>query len=530
MTDTGDPPEHELVVTEGVRAAAKQLVTGAANALGDRFWAIAMAISLVIIVGVAFGMRWHVLTSDGPIPGSAPFPVGIDGYFYPIQVRSVLEHGVLRYPASPLTFYWMVPFTLIAGPIAGAKLGAALGGALIAIPAYGIGKRFGEHRGAGLVSAVLAATTATSCFLAFEFVKQAIGLTVALCALWAILVAIEQRTRRSIVIATFTLALAFATHKLAAALVLVIIIPEIALIVRRELFGRRLIYVVLVVIGAATASLLLGIIAPKRFVSITDLSLIKDLVSSNLHLTAPALVMDHYELAYNYEPLIAGLLSIAALALLSDAKHKPTAIAVCIAGIVIALPFLRVDDPQGLGFRLRVASFVPLALAAAIVARKIPQPVAMILAAVLLMIEATTSHPDGLVKTHPVLSAAVENARGKIPDGKTVIIGERHILYMVDWYTGAEVSLRPEPVPLAQRIRMLGLVMIGGQGSSVDRALDAARTHPELDPPIGLHAGYRNGLVLVPEPTWNWILQQLPQRAREFYAPWPVDVFPASQL
>lgn len=517
---------------DGIRAATRSLVEGAASALSDRFWAIAMSGALVIIVATAFAIRWYVLQSDGPLPGSAPFPVGIDGYFYPVQVRSLLDHGVLRYPASPLTFYWMVPFALIAGPIAGAKLAAALGGALIAIPAYGLGKRLGESRGAGLLGAVLASTSATSCFLAFEFVKQGIGLTVALTALWAILVAIEQRTRRRIATAAVMLALAFATHKLAAALVVLIIVPELALIVRRELFGRRLIYVVLVVIGAAIASLVLGAIAPKRFISTTDLALVKELVSSDWHVTAPALVMGSFELTYGYEPLIAGLVCVAALVivLVSDVKHRPTALAICIAGIVIALPFLRVDDPQGLGFRLRVASFVPLALAAPIIVRRVPHQIVLALAVACLGLEARRDHADGVVKTHPALAAAVENARGKVPAGKTVIVGERHIMYMVDWYTGADVSLRPELVPLARRIRMLGLVMIGGQGSSVDRALDAARTHPELDPPIGLHPNYRNGLVLVPEPTWTWILQQLPPRARAFYAPWPVDNFPAVQL
>lgn len=529
MTDERELPPRGA---DGLRAATRSLVEGAANALSDRFWAIGMAGALVLIVGTAFALRWHVLATDGTLPGSAPFPVGIDGYFYPVQVRSLLEHGVLRYPASPLTFYWMVPFALIAGPIAGAKIGAALGGALIAIPAYGIGKRLGESRGAGLVSAVLASTSATSCFLAFEFVKQAIGLTVALAALWAILVAIEQRTRKRIAIAAVMLALAFATHKLAAALVVIIVVPELALIVRRELFGRRLIYVVLVVTGAVIASLVLGTVAPKRFISTTDLALVKQLVSSDWHVTAPALVMGTFELTYGYEPLIAGLVCIAALVivLVSGVQHRPTALAICIAGIAIASPFLRVDDPQGLGFRLRVASFIPLALAAPIIVRKVPHRATLAVAVALLVIEGSRDHTDGVVKTHPALATAVEAARGKIPAGKTVIVGERHIMYMVDWYTGADVSLRPEPVPLARRIRMLGLVMIGGQGSSVDQALDAARTHPELEPPIGLHPNYRNGLVLVPEPTWTWILQQLPPRARAFYAPWPVDNFPTVQL
>ncbi|HEY0250407.1 MAG TPA: glycosyltransferase family 39 protein, partial [Kofleriaceae bacterium] len=449
-----------------VQRGANQLVLGAADALRDRFWQIGVGVSLALVVVAGFWQRWHVLAVN-------ELPVGIDGYFYPVQVRSLLEHGVLRYPASPVTFYWMTPFALVTDPIVGAKLGAALGGALVAIPAYGVGKILGGHRGAGLVAAVLAATTATSCFLAFEFVKQGIGLTVALAALWAILVAIERRTRRSVVIAAFAIAIAFATHKLAAGLVIAIVLPELAHLARRELFGRRLIYLVLVAIGVALGIVLLGVIAPKRFVSPSDLALVKDLVSSTAHVTAPALVFPDRELHFAYEPLLAGLVCIAALSVawsrpaVTGPHHRLTAIAICALGILLALPWLSVDDPQGLGFRLRVAAFVPLALGGAIIVGALRHALfGCAIAAVLVAYELPRAYlagvqPAGVVPTSPVLAGAVANARGKIPEGKTVIVPERHILFMVDWYTRAAVNLRPELVPLSERIRMVGLVWIG---------------------------------------------------------------------
>jgi hypothetical protein len=92
-------------------------------------------------------------------------------------------------------------------------------------------------------------------------------------------------------------------------------------------------------------------------------------------------------------------------------------------------------------------------------------------------------------------------------------------MFMVDWYTRADVSLRPEPIPYAQRVRLFGLVFIGGPKSPLDHALDAARDQPE--PPIGLHPRYRNGLVLVSEPTWDWLLTQLPAADRAHFAAWP---------
>jgi hypothetical protein len=36
-----------------------------------------------------------------------------------------------------------------------------------------------------------------------------------------------------------------------------------------------------------------------------------------------------------------------------------------------------------------------------------------------------------------------------------------------------------------------------------------------------LHESYRNGLVLVAEPTWSWLLGHLPDRERAHFAAWP---------
>ena len=80
--------------------------------------------------------RSRTATSSSP---RRPYPVGVDGYFYPIQLRSLLEHGHLQYPPSPLTFWLMAPFAAVTDPITGAKLGAALLGALVALPAYAVG-------------------------------------------------------------------------------------------------------------------------------------------------------------------------------------------------------------------------------------------------------------------------------------------------------------------------------------------------------------------------------------------------------
>src|SRR5690242_2837316 len=133
------------------------------DAPADRATRAAIAIGLVGLVVWSAWARYRFLASS-------PYPMGVDGYFYPIQLRSILEHGHLQYPASPLAFYLMAPFAALTDPITGAKLGAAVGGALIALPAYAIGARIGGNRAAGVAAAVIATTSVGSWYLSVEFV------------------------------------------------------------------------------------------------------------------------------------------------------------------------------------------------------------------------------------------------------------------------------------------------------------------------------------------------------------------------
>src|SRR5207302_493507 len=122
---------------------------------------VVIAGALVALVAWSLWQRWRLVTAS-------PFPLGVDGYFYPIELRSLLDHGALQYPTSPLAFYLLAPFAAATDPITGAKLGAALFGAMIAVPAYGVGARLGCSRGAGLVAAVLATTSVGSAYLTIE--------------------------------------------------------------------------------------------------------------------------------------------------------------------------------------------------------------------------------------------------------------------------------------------------------------------------------------------------------------------------
>jgi len=498
-------------------------------------WRAATLAVLVALVVWSAWQRWQALSIS-------PFPLGVDGYFYPLQVRSLLETGALQYPSSPLTFWWLAPFAAATDPITGTKLGAAIGTALVALPAYGVGWHLTKQRGAGLLAAVVATTASTSMYLTSEFIKQGIGLTVALTAIWLLLRALASPTRTRIALALVGFVLSLLAHKLAAGVVIAIAIPAVFEEARGRGFlrGRRLLYTVVAGVMFAITALVLGLVAPERFLSPDDLALASDIVTTNAHWDGPALVTPNLTLSFDHEAAIAGGLALVAAVLLAlrvgegvaPDIHKRSrgtrmvAWTIVVLAIVIALPWLAVDNPQGLGFRLRVSAFVPLSIVVALVAAGAASLLAgrqrevALVALAVLVARAPHSRGEGRVLPHPSMVSAVMAATSKIPAGTTVIVPERHIMFMTAWYTRAPVRLRPEAVPYGERVRLLPGAFIS-LGSPFEEALEHARADSHIaEPPLGLHPRHRNGLVLVSEPTWEWLLAALPANVRTYWARW----------
>ncbi|MDQ3369254.1 MAG: glycosyltransferase family 39 protein, partial [Myxococcota bacterium] len=264
-----------------------------------------VAMALLALVALSFDERWRLLTAS-------PFPLGVDGYFYPVQLRALLETGGLQYPASPLTFWLMAPLAAATDPITGAKLGAALFGALIALPAYAVGARLGQGRGAGLIAAVLATTSAGSAYLTIEFVKNGVGLTIFVLAVWLLLRALESATLARIGLAIAGGILALLAHKMAAMLLLLVVVPAVIAEAagRGVLRGRRLLYVLGGVALVIALVFVLGAVFPQRLPSPTDVHLLREVASRDAAWTAPALVTPRATLRFGYEALLGGGLGV----------------------------------------------------------------------------------------------------------------------------------------------------------------------------------------------------------------------------
>jgi len=114
----------------------------------DRYW-------LVILVAIflfSFILDIYLLTRYS-------LSYGIDGAFYDIQVRNILNYG---FPASndpPLAYYLLTPFVVVTGSsFLGIKLGMAFLGSLMAFPAYLLTQCYINKKGVGSkIPALLAA-------------------------------------------------------------------------------------------------------------------------------------------------------------------------------------------------------------------------------------------------------------------------------------------------------------------------------------------------------------------------------------
>src|SRR5262249_2028245 len=155
-------------------------------------------------------------------------------------------------------------------------------------------------------------------------------------------------------------------------------------------------------------------------------------------------------LTFGHEALVGGAVAIAAAIAL--AIQRPTggvrviAWTSVVVGVLLALPWLAVSDPQGLAFRLRVAAFVPRALNAAVgfgsATGKLNREIAAAaLALAIISYASTRDRTEGQVLAHPALVAGAIATAHYVPENATAIVPERHIAFMIAWYARAKVAL-----------------------------------------------------------------------------------------
>jgi hypothetical protein len=464
---------------------------------------------LAALAAWAFWDRWQFLN------GTA-YPTGVDGFWYAVQLRSILDGEGLYYPAAPLSLWLMTPLAAASDPVTGAKLGAALAAAALPLTTYPLGRRIGGERAAGLFAAILVATSAGSFYLATEFVKNAVALPIGMGALTTLGWALERPSRGRLALAGLLVAATGLTHGLVLAFVLVAGAAPVAVaLVDRGSFRAA-------GIGAAVALVAVSVLAWRAS------GLLGGLFAADADWSIPALRLGDRVLLFRHEAAIAGLAGLTAIALVfvkrvgtgAPLRDRSLALGPALWAVFFALPWLDVTDPQGLAFRVRVMAFAPLALAAALALshafsrldRTWRMSALMLCAGLALYRPGRYEAP--VVRADPAMAAAVAAAR--VPAGDMIVCPERHLVFMTVWYTGVETRLDPASVPAARRWR---LVPMSYMSENLVRAIDEAREAGRIA--TGLHRGNPNGLVLMPEATWDWVLGRLEGGERAWYQRWP---------
>jgi len=134
------------------------------KSIGRAEWAIVASISAVVALV-------YVLTLF-----RFPIMYGIDGPYYLIQVRAILETGTMSYADPPFCLYFFAALTLLFGDSTLAvKIGTALFCALTVFPSYLIGKRLTSSVPAAVMSAIVCSLSPGLIGLSGEFVKNAVG-------------------------------------------------------------------------------------------------------------------------------------------------------------------------------------------------------------------------------------------------------------------------------------------------------------------------------------------------------------------
>jgi hypothetical protein len=151
-------------------------------------------------------------------------PVGVDGYYYVVQVRSLLEKSVLYYPTKTPVVLGMISVVarLCGNPIVAAKLTSILLHAALTSALFVLISSITRSRWLGLLASVVSVISVAHLTWIGEFINQLGGITF---ALWAAACLAPNPTSKSRqVLAAILLLAAFFSHKSMIFLVLTFLI------------------------------------------------------------------------------------------------------------------------------------------------------------------------------------------------------------------------------------------------------------------------------------------------------------------
>ncbi len=261
---TGAAPDLEGIPPLPVRPIA--------DSMAPRWsWSV---LTLLIVIAAAIAARAWLLWSTSLVPG-------MNGGYYLVQTRALLDHGRLGIPDFPLTFMVQAVFAKLLQTVTGrgleasillsVKLADALLPPLAAIPVFLLGRDWCRRAGRGVWPAVVAAAAVIlglpALSMVGDFQKNSLGLVWLAGLICALHAWMTRRTHRGALAALAMLALTGLTHigVFGVALLLAALTwgADLALAHRHGFRGHLRTAVTVAAEGAAVATIVAGLVLWK---------------------------------------------------------------------------------------------------------------------------------------------------------------------------------------------------------------------------------------------------------------------------
>lgn len=189
---------------------------------------------------------------------SSPLLFGIDGPYYYIQVRSLIESGNLKYLDPPLAFYILTGFSLLLNNIVlGIKVGSVLVVLTTTYILYYLVKNMTKSSFGGLIASILFIFSPYLTRMSFDLIKNAMGLLFLSLTFLLVHYAVKKYSYRYALLASVSIILTGLTHIIDFGLALAFLWIYLLFLIRDK---RRTILLIPCVISIAM--LILGFSVP----------------------------------------------------------------------------------------------------------------------------------------------------------------------------------------------------------------------------------------------------------------------------
>ena len=314
-----------------------------------------------------------------------PLIYGVDGPYYLIQVRSLVQNGTLKYGDPPLSFvvFWLLS-TVLGDITLGVKVGTALLTSLASIPAYLLLHRVTRSRIAATAGALVYLLSPHYIRLMSDFIKNAVGCLFLLSFMYFLHRSLADGGARNTIPSLFFLLLTGLTHilDLGLALLFLLLYPTVYAAIRGE-FSRaaKVLFIHLGFLGAFAAAAL-----TTFYHYFTDFfkgeSFIEELIAGEGEISPMSILSPMNSLVL---PLLASGVILTAYLVGRRDEVSPLLLTSVLMGLALIMPFI----PAKWLWRFAFMAFIPASIIAASIVSKIGEDRAVALTLSALLVAST---------------------------------------------------------------------------------------------------------------------------------------------